>query len=225
MRCREFLASELAQLFRAIQSPTMSFGNRVDERIGELRTVVSEDYREASGLPSSEFARELAGIVEKELKPRSQIWRSLTSSKRFSRALEFFGTERISVQGAPYLRGAGLEMWGFSFSVGRGKAAKSGIFLNTAHVAGAITTTLAHEIGHLVRGYMLNQKQAGVAFLEGTFAHHLDHESELFADCLVSLMGLRPFGSPKYRRKVRGMPVEAEFRGGRRALRLCRNLS
>ena len=185
---KEFLASELAQLFRAIQSPSMSFGNRVDERIGELRTVVSEDYREASGLPSDMFARELAGIVEKEIKPRSQAWRSLTSSKRFSRVLEFFGAELINVQGAPYTRGAGLEMWGFSFSLGRGKAAKSGIFLNTAHVAGAIATTLAHEIGHLVRGYILNQKEPGIAFLDGTFAHHLDHESELFADCLVSLM-------------------------------------
>jgi hypothetical protein len=185
---KEFLASELSQLFRAIQSPSTSFGNLVDERIGELRTVVSSDYREASGLPSNLFARELAGIVENEIKPRSQTWGSLTSSKRFCRALEFFGAERVSVQGAPYLRGAGLEMWGFSFSVGRGKAAKSGIFLNTAHVAGAIATTLAHEIGHLVRGYILDQKQPGVAFLEGTFAHHLDHESELFADCLVSLM-------------------------------------
>ena len=50
---KEFLASELAQLFRAIQSPSMSYGDRVDERIGELRTVVSEDYRDASGLPST----------------------------------------------------------------------------------------------------------------------------------------------------------------------------
>jgi hypothetical protein len=185
---KEFLASELSQLFRAIQSPSKSFGNGVDERIDELRTVVSADYLEASGLPSNMFARELANIVEKEVKPRSQSWRSLTNSKRFSRALEFFGAEQVSVQGAPYLRGAGLEMWGFSFSVGRGKAAKSGIFLNTAHVAGAIATTLAHEIGHLVRGYVLNQKQPGVDFLDGTFAHHLDHETELYADCLVSLM-------------------------------------
>jgi hypothetical protein len=185
---KEFLASELSQLFRAIQSPSKSFGNGVDERIDELRTVVSADYLEASGLPSNMFARELANIVEKEVKPRSQSWRSLTNSKRFSRALEFFGAEQVSVQGAPYLRGAGLEMWGFSFSVGRGKAAKSGIFLNTAHVAGAIATTLAHEIGHLVRGYVLNQKQPGLDFLDGTFAHHLDHETELYADCLVSLM-------------------------------------
>jgi hypothetical protein len=185
---KEFLASELSHLFRAIQSPSRSFGNLIDERIGELRTVVSADYREASGLPSNMFARELAGIVEKEVKPRSHSWRSLTSSKRFSRGLEFFGNERVTVQGAPYLRGAGLGLWGFSFSVGRGKATKSGIFLNTAHVAGAIATTLAHEIGHLVEGYILNQKQPGVAFLNGTFAKHLDHESELFADCLVSLM-------------------------------------
>jgi Zn-dependent protease with chaperone function len=47
---------------------------------------------------------------------------------------------------------------------------------------------MAHEIGHLVRGSILNEEQAGVALLEGTFAEHLEQESELFADCLVSLM-------------------------------------
>lgn len=188
MQGKEFLTAELARLFTAIQSPTMSLGSGLDERVGELRTVVSTDYREAAGLPSTMFARELAGVVETEVKPRSRIWRSLPNSKRFSRALEIFAAERVIVQGAPYLRGAGLGLWGFSFRVGRGKAAKSGIFLNTAHVAGAVATTMAHEIGHLVQSFILNQKQLGVALLDGTFAEHLDHESELFADSLVSLM-------------------------------------
>jgi len=166
----------------------MSFGNGLDERIAELRTVVSTDYREASGLPSGSFARELASIVRTEVKPHSQIWHSLFDLKRFCRALKVFGSERINVQGEPYLQGAGLGLWGFSFKVGQGQNAKSVIFLNTAHAAGAVATTLAHEVGHLVEGYLLSQDQVGVALLDGTFALHLDHGSELFADCLVSLM-------------------------------------
>jgi hypothetical protein len=188
MQGKEFLAAELSHLFSAIQSSSASFGNALDERIGELRTVISADYREALGLPSTMLTRELADIVETEVKPRSQIWSSILSSKRFSRALEIYGAKRVIVQGAPYVHGAGLELWGFAFKLGRGKGAKSGIFLNTAHVAGAIATTLAHEIGHLVQSYILYQNQPGVALLEGTFAEHLDLESELFADCLVSLM-------------------------------------
>jgi len=188
MHGKEFLASELSRLFTAIQSPSRSLGNGLEQAVGELKTVVSAEYREASGLPSSMFARELASVVETEVKPRSQIWRSISSAKRFSRALEIFSAKRVTVQGAPYLDGAGLGLWGFSFRVGRGKAAKSGIFLNTAHVAGAIATTLAHEIGHLVHGYILNDPQPGAALLDGTFADHLDQGSELFADSLVALM-------------------------------------
>lgn len=185
---KEFLAAELSRLFTAIQSPSMPFGNGLDESVGELRTVVSADYREASALPSSMLARELAGVVESEVKPRSQSWRALPSSKRFSRAVEVFTEEPITVQGAPYLQGAGLGLWGFSFKLGLGKAAKSGIFLNTAHAAGAVATTMAHEIGHLAESFIFDDKQPRVALLDGTFAEHLDQESELFADCLVSLM-------------------------------------
>jgi hypothetical protein len=185
---REFLASELSRLFMAVQSPSRSTGIELENPVGELRTVVSADYREASGLPSTALARELSSVVESDVKPRAQTWRSLPNSKRFSRALEVFAAEPITVRGAPYLRGAGLGLWGFSFKLGLGKAAKTGIFLNTAHAAGAIATTMAHEIGHLVQGQILNKKEQDVALLDGTFAEHLDHESELFADCLVSLM-------------------------------------
>jgi hypothetical protein len=185
---REFLTSELSRLFTAIQSPSMSIGNGLDAPVGELRTVVSADYREASALPSTMIARELAGIVETKVKPRSQIWRSIPNAKHFSRALEIFGPEPITVQGAPYLGGAGLGLWGFSFKLGLGEGSKSGIFLNTTHAAGAITTTMAHEVGHLAQSYILNHKQPGIALLDGTFADHLDQESELFADSLVSLM-------------------------------------
>lgn len=191
MHGKEALTSEPSRLFTAIQWPSMSLGNGINERIGELRTVVSADYREASGLPSSKFARELAGIVEREVQPSSQIWRSLPYSKRFSSVFEIFAAERVSVQGAPYLCGAGLGLWGFSFGLGGGKGAEFGIFLNTAHVAGAIAMTLAHEIGHLAQNYILNQKQPRMALLDGTFAEHLDNEDELFADSLVSLMSYR----------------------------------
>ncbi len=184
---REFLASELSHLFRAIHSPSRSFGDGLDRRIHELRTVVSADYREASALPTHAFAHELADMVDREVKPRSRMWRSILNSKYFSRALEIFGAERVSVQGAPYVDGAGLELWGFSFKLGRGQAATSGIFVNTAHPVGAIATTLAHEIGHLVQSYILYSSQP-IALLDGTFGGHLDQESELYADCIVSLM-------------------------------------
>ncbi len=185
---REFLASELSRLFTAVQSPSMSLETGLDDSVGELRTVVSTDYREASGLPCRALARELSGVVEAEVKPRSRTWRSLSNSKHFSRALEVFAAAPITVRGAPYLQGAGLGLWGFSFKLGLGKAAKTGIFLNTAHAAGAVATTMAHEIGHLVEGFILNHQEPGIALLDGTFAEHLDHDSELFADCLVSLM-------------------------------------
>ena len=185
---KAFLTSELSRLFTAVQSPSMSLESGLDDPVGELRTVVSADYREASGLPARALARELSGVVEGEVKPRSPLWRSLPNSKRFSRAFEVFAASPITVRGAPYLQGAGLGLWGFSFKLGLGKAAKTGIFLNTAHAAGAVATTMAHEIGHLVQGQILNQKEQDVALLDGTFAEHLDHESELFADCLVSLM-------------------------------------
>jgi hypothetical protein len=184
---REFLTTELSHLFQAIQSPTRSLGDGLDQRLHELRAVVSADYRDASAFPSHALAHELADVVDTEVKPRSQIWRSVLNSKRFSRALEFFGAERVTVQGAPYVDGAGLELWGFSFKLGRGDGAKSGIFVNTAHAAGAIATTLAHEIGHLVQSYILCTSQP-IALLDGTFGEHLDQESELFADCMVSLM-------------------------------------
>jgi hypothetical protein len=185
---KEFLASELARLFTAAHAPSMPLERGLEETIRELRTVISADYGEASGLPSRKFSRELARIVETEVKPRSQSWRSIPNSKRFAQPLEVFDSEVATVMGEPYQDGAGLELWGFSFRLGRGKRARSGIFLNTAHVAGAIATTMAHEIGHLVEGSISNQHQPCVAYLDGTFAEHLDHESELFADSLVSLM-------------------------------------
>jgi hypothetical protein len=185
---REFLASELSRLFAATQSPSISLETGLGDPVGELRKIVSSDYRESSGLPSRALARELSTVVETEVKPRSRTWRSLPSSKRFSRALEVLAAKPITVRGAPYLQGAGLGLWGFSFKLGIGKEAKAGIFLNTAHAAGAIATTMAHEIGHLVQGLILKQAQPGVALLDGTFAEHLARKSELFADCLVSLM-------------------------------------
>ena len=185
---RELLASELSRLFIAVRSPSMELETGFDDQVGELRTIISSDYREARALPSSALARELATVVDADVKPRSGIWRSIPNSKRFSRALEIFAAKPITVRGAPYLQGAGLGLWGFSFKLGLGDEAKSGIFLNTAHAAGAIATTMAHEIGHLVRGSIFNHEQSKVALLDGTFAEHLEQESELFADCLVSLM-------------------------------------
>src|SRR6266851_9836041 len=84
---REFLASELSRLFTAVQSPSMSLETGLDHLVGELRTVVSSDYREARGLPSIALARELATVVETDVKPRARTWSSLSNSKRFSRAL------------------------------------------------------------------------------------------------------------------------------------------
>lgn len=184
---KEFLASELSRLFTATQSQSISFGIGLDERIAELKTVVSTDYRETPALPCGSFAHELSRVVETEVKPHSQTWRSLFDLKRFYRAVDVFGPEQVTAQGEPYLQGAGLGLWGFSFKVGRGQKTKSGIFVNTAHAAGAIATTFAHEIGHLVESYLLSQQQP-IALLDGTFAQHLANDSELFADCLVSLM-------------------------------------
>src|SRR5205807_4664748 len=54
---RELLSSELSRLFTAVQSPSMSLETGLDNSVGELRTVVSTDYREASGLPCRALAR------------------------------------------------------------------------------------------------------------------------------------------------------------------------
>jgi hypothetical protein len=61
------------------------------------------------------------------------------------------------------------------------------IWVNAAHHPGAVTASLAHEMGHWYRERLLGRsaERTSIAFLNANFASHLTRPDELFADLFV----------------------------------------
>ncbi len=155
--------------------------------IAELAEVLRGDYREAPGLPSPEMVRELARIARKGVDPRRKAWRKWRTAEDYRVRMRGFDPGEIAVHAAPYTRGAGLLLWGFSCDARIGEDGAFVIFLNTAHQPGAVAATVAHELGHYIHRSMGGGDCDTMAPLAANFASHLEDRAELFADALAAL--------------------------------------
>jgi hypothetical protein len=181
-----------------LSNPTQapSLDERSATAVRELNDVLAADYSRAPGLPSLEQARELALIVKNGVEPAWPSWRSTCESSRFLHRLDIFDWTQITVVGEPYKANSGLRLQGFSTRL-LSDDNNSVIFINTAHPAGAISSTMAHELGHVVQRRLAPQISK-VAFLRGPCVSHLPDESELYADCVVSIMAYSREATAKF---------------------------
>jgi hypothetical protein len=189
----------VSKLLCEIKIPFSSLGKRVLNHLADLKKILSTDYLEEASLPSKHLLKELARIVETEIKSRASrwlpqgemrssapIWRQWEDTGLLSDLKSLFGGRQIEVKAEPYLEGAGLALRGFFCRANVGDLNKFVIFLNTAHHPGAVVATFGHELGHYIYGSLVGEKAPMAAFLEGTFSNHLGEEDELFADSLVA---------------------------------------
>jgi len=169
----------------------MSRNSRTTEalkQLGDLRKILSTNYVEDITLPSQELLHELAEIVASLIVSRDgREWKNLSSAQLLSRLFRRLGPREIELHARPYLHGAGLKIRGFFCRTEIKGGARFIIFINTAHHPGAAAASLGHELGHYVYDALKGETASTLALLEGSFARHFDRESELFADCLVSL--------------------------------------
>ena len=169
----------------------MSRNSRTREalkQLGDLRKILSTNYVEDITLPSQELLHELAEIVASLIVSRDgREWKNLSSAQLLSRLFRRLGPREIELHARPYLHGAGLKIRGFFCRTEIKGGARFIIFVNTAHHPGAAAASLGHELGHYVYDALKGEIAPTLALLEGSFARHFDRESELFADCLVSL--------------------------------------
>jgi hypothetical protein len=175
---------EISQLMKALDMPE---GRIAAPELAELSSVLTVNYREAAGLPAPEMTRELADIANTGVDPRRRAWSRWRDAEDYRVTLKGFDRAEIAVHAAPYTRGAGLLLWGFSCDARVGDRGNFVIFLNTAHRPGAITATVAHELGHYVHKRITSENCAAVTPLASSFATHLEDKCELFSDSLVAL--------------------------------------
>jgi hypothetical protein len=177
----------VSRLLDEIDIPFTSVGKRVLGQLTDLKKVLASDYREAPGLPSKPLLRDLSHIVEHEIRSHADIWKHWDEPQSFNHLVRLFGPREIEVRAEPYRRGAGLSLRGFFCRTKVSNKDKFVIFLNTAHHPGAVAATFGHELGHYMYGSLAGETAPMTAFMEGTFAAHLQEEHELFADSLVAL--------------------------------------
>ena len=146
-------------------------------------------------LPDKPLLKELAQVVEKDIKQHIPTYGSLSdlgSPQLLGHLGKLFGPRELELRAEPYRTGAGLSLRGFYCRADLGEKSKFVIFVNTAHHPGAVGATLGHELGHFIYGSLVGEKAAHTAFMEGAFANHLVEEDELFADSLVALAAYSP---------------------------------
>lgn len=179
--------SLISKLLDEIKVPYSSLSKAALAQLADLRKVLAADYIESS-LPPKPMLKELARIVETEIKSHAALWENLDGTSgmlgHFSR---IFGPRELAVRAEPYREGAGLALRGFFCRTRLDEQDKFVIFVNTAHHPGAVAATLGHELGHYIYGSMAGEKAPMTALMEGSFASHLASEDELFADSLVAL--------------------------------------
>ncbi len=180
----------VSKLLGEIHVPFASLGTRVLNQLTDLKKILSTDYMEVPALPPKPLLKELARIVETDIKQHTGSYESLAdlgNPKLMSHLENLFGPRELELRAEPYRTGAGLSLRGFYCRADVGPKSKFVIFVNTAHHPGAVAATLGHELGHYIYGSLVGEKAEHTAFMEGAFANHLVEEDELFADSLVAL--------------------------------------
>jgi hypothetical protein len=185
----------VSKLLSEIKVPFGSLGTRVLNQLADLKRILSTDYADVPALPSKPMARELAQIIEKDIKQHIPSYGSLAdlgNPQLRSHLNKLFGPRELELRTERYTTGAGLSLRGFYCRADVGEKSKFVIFVNTAHHPGAVGATLGHELGHFIYGSLVGEKAEHTAFMEGAFANHLADEDELFADSLVALAAYSP---------------------------------
>jgi hypothetical protein len=185
----------VSRLLGEIKVPFGSLGTRVLTQIADLKRILSTDYLEVPGLPNRPLLKELAQVVEKDIKQHIPSYGNLSdlgNPQLRGHLNKLFGPRELELRAEAYTEGAGLSLRGFYCRADLGKKSKFVIFVNTAHHPGAVGATLGHELGHFIYGSLVREKVAHTAFMEGAFAKHLEEEDELFADSLVALAAYSP---------------------------------
>jgi len=181
----------VSKLLTDVKIPFPSLGKRVLGHLADLKKVLSTDYVESAKFPSKDLLKDLSRRVDTDIKKPMTEWQPSMAKpwedpSYLEHLTKVFGGRDIELRAEPYLEGAGLSLRGFFCRAEVGQRSKFVIFLNTAHLPGAIFGTFGHEIGHYIYGSMVGEKAPSAAFLEGTFSNHLNEEDELFADSLVA---------------------------------------
>ena len=185
----------VSKLLSEIKVPFDSIGSRVLNQLADLKKILSADYMDVPALPSKPLLKELARIVETDIKQHIPTYGTLSdlgSPQLLGHLGKLFGPRELELRAEPYRTGAGLSLRGFYCRAAVGEKHKFVIFVNTAHHPGAVGATLGHELGHFIYGSLVGEKAAHTAFMEGAFANHLVEEDELFSDSLVALAAYSP---------------------------------
>ena len=177
----------VSQLLERIEVPYTSLSKKVVGHLADLKRVLSADYHSVPGMPPAPLVKELARIVETDIKGRFDLTKHWDDPSRFQPLVRQFGPREVTVKAEPYRKGAGLALRGFFCRANLNDHPKFVIFLNTAHAPPAVAATLGHELGHYLYGSLIGEDGPMTALMEGTFGAHLNEEHELFADALVAL--------------------------------------
>jgi hypothetical protein len=183
------------RLLDEIKVPYESVGKRALHQLADLKKILTANYLDGVALPPKPLLKQLADVVEAEIK--SLIESGTKSILSAEKALEtepivdhltrMFGPREIELRAEPYTTGAGLALRGFFCRANVGDRSKFVIFVNTAHIPAAVAATLGHELGHYIYGSLVGENTPMTYFMEGAFSSHLNQEDELFADSLVAL--------------------------------------
>src|SRR6266851_8244267 len=180
----------VSKLLGEIQVPFGSLGARVLTQLTDLKKILSTDYMQVPALPEKPLLKELARVVENDIKQHTPTYEGLAdlaSPQLIAHLENLFGPRQLELRAEPYKTGAGLSLRGFYCRADVGDKSKFVIFVNTAHLPGAVAATFGHELGHYIYGSLVGEKAPMTAFMEGAFSNHLVEEDELFADSLVAL--------------------------------------
>ncbi len=186
LRVREVNAL-VSSLLDDIEVPFTSLSRKVVGYLSDLKRVLAADYHSVPGMPAAPLVKELARIVETDIKGRFDLSKHWDDPSCFQPLVRQFGPREVTVKAEPYRKGAGLALRGFFCRANLSNQPKFVIFLNTAHHSAAVAATLGHELGHYLYGSLIGEDGPMTAFMEGTFGAHLNEEHELFADALVTL--------------------------------------
>jgi hypothetical protein len=181
------------------------------ELLDGLIQLAAQDYRNLPSLPSRLTIRSAQRLIRKQTIPHPGLFGPQLYRSTFQCSSDHFCNDRLVVVGYPYVSGAGRRMWGFSADLRDTSRGEFVIYLNTAHVPGAIETTLIHEVGHYLFRLMNGSSSKQHNPMLSTFAAHMNQPSELFCDSLVSLLAFSQCRKERYA-GLNGAPINLVFR-------------